>query len=371
MRIAVLVSGGVDSAVVVDKLYKEGHDLTLFYIRIGMDNDQGDCSAEEDIEMCNLIARKYGLPLNIVSLHEEYWDHVMAYTLRTVKEGLTPHPDMICNKIIKFGFFEERWGKDFDKTATGHYASIKEKDGRYYLATAADPVKDQTDFLAQISYDQLSHLLFPLGDLPKSEVRRLAAEAALPNAVRKDSQGICFLGKIDYNEFLERQLGTKTGPVIEIETGKKIGTHKGYWFYTIGQRKGLGLGGGPWYVVRKNVRDNVVYVSNGYDTRAQYGRVIPVEEIHWISSDPFDSIEEGGGDQISIAFKTRHSPDFYTGRVKRNPEGGYTVESDCDVQGIAPGQFAIIYSPDRELCLGSGMISLPTSGNKRNRKDHN
>lgn len=371
MRIAVLVSGGVDSAVVVDKLYKEGHDLTLFYIRIGMDNDQGDCSAEEDIEMCNLIARKYGLPLNIVSLHEEYWDHVMAYTLRTVKEGLTPHPDMMCNKIIKFGFFEERWGKDFDKTATGHYASIKEKDGRYYLATAADPVKDQTDFLAQISYDQLSHLLFPLGDLPKSEVRRLAAEAALPNAVRKDSQGICFLGKIDYNEFLERQLGTKTGPVIEIETGKKIGTHKGYWFYTIGQRKGLGLGGGPWYVVRKNVRDNVVYVSNGYDTRAQYGRVIPVEEIHWISSDPFDSIEEAGVDHISVAFKTRHSPDFYTGRVKRNPEGGYTVESDCDVQGIAPGQFAIIYSPDRELCLGSGMISLPTSGNKRNRKDHN
>ncbi|MDE7413704.1 MAG: tRNA 2-thiouridine(34) synthase MnmA [Muribaculaceae bacterium] len=372
MKIAVLVSGGVDSAVVVDKLYKEGHDLHLFYIRIGMDNGEGDCSAEEDIEMCTLIARKYGLPLKVVSLHEEYWQHVMGYTLRTVKEGLTPHPDMMCNKMIKFGFFEERWGKEFDKTATGHYASIREKDGKYYLATAADPVKDQTDFLAQISYDQLSHLLFPLGDLPKSEVRRLASEAALPNAVRKDSQGICFLGKINYNDFIERHLGTKTGPVIEIETGKKIGEHKGYWFYTIGQRKGLGLSGGPWYVVRKNVRDNVVYVSNGYDTRAQYGRTIPVEEIHWITEDPFASSDSRDEGEVTVSFKTRHSPEFYNGKVKKTPEGGFLIESESDVQGIAPGQFAILYTPDRELCLGSGMISIPTpKKRKRNKKEEN
>lgn len=172
MKIAVLISGGVDSAVVVHKLFEEGHDLHLFYIRIGMDNGEGDCSAEEDIEMCTLISRKYSLPLQVVSLHEEYWDHVMKYALDTVKSGLTPHPDMMCNKLIKFGFFEERWGKDFDKTATGHYASIREKDGRLYLATAKDPVKDQTDFLAQISYSQLSHLMFPLGELSKSEVRR-------------------------------------------------------------------------------------------------------------------------------------------------------------------------------------------------------
>lgn len=251
MKIAVLVSGGVDSAVVVHRLVAEGHDLHLFYIRIGMDNGEGDCSAEEDIEMCQLIARKYGLPLQVVSLHEEYWDYVMDYALKTVKAGLTPHPDMMCNKMIKFGFFEQRWGKDFDKTATGHYASIKERDGRLYLATAADPVKDQTDFLAAISYDQLSHLLFPLGDLPKSEVRRIASEAGLPNASRKDSQGICFLGKINYNDFIRRHLGERPGPVVEIETGRKIGGHKGYWFHTIGQRKGLGLSGGPWYVVRK------------------------------------------------------------------------------------------------------------------------
>lgn len=365
MKIAVLVSGGVDSAVVVDLLQKEGHDLHLFYIRIGMDNGEGDCSADEDIEMCTLIARKYNLPLEVVSLHEEYWDNVMEYTLRTVKEGLTPHPDMMCNKLIKFGFFEKRWGHKFDKTATGHYASVKNIDGKYYLGTAADPVKDQTDFLAQISYEQLSHIMFPLGDLPKSEVRRLAAEAMLPNAGRKDSQGICFLGKIDYADFIKRHLGEKEGPVIEIETGKKIGVHKGYWFYTIGQRKGLGLSGGPWYVVRKNVRDNVVYVSNGFDTKKQYGRIIPIEEMHWISGNPM----KDGEKLMRVAFKTRHTPEFFQGEIEEKEHGGYEVISEKDIQGIAPGQFAIIYTPDCKLCLGSGMISVNTKKRKREEKN--
>lgn len=366
MRIAVLVSGGVDSAVVVDLLHKAGHELHLFYIRIGMDNDEGDCSAEEDIEICRLLARKYNLPLEIVSLHEEYWGHVMEYTLRTVREGLTPHPDMMCNKLIKFGFFEKRWGYKFDRTATGHYASIREKNGRLYLATAADPVKDQTDFLAQISYEQLSHLMFPLGDLPKSEVRKLARRAKLPNASRKDSQGICFLGKIDYADFIERKLGVREGPVIEIETGRKIGTHRGYWFYTIGQRKGLGLSGGPWYVVKKNIRDNAIYVSNGYGTRLQYGREIPVEEMHWISGSPF------GGEEttIPVSFKTRHTPEFRDAMLRKNHDGSFTVLSSTDVQGIAPGQFAIIYSPDNELCLGSGMISLPESRHRHKQKPY-
>lgn len=360
LRIAVLVSGGVDSAVVVDKLYKEGHDLHLFYIRIGMDNGEGDCSAEEDIEICKLLAAKYRLPLDVVSLHEEYWDHVMAYTLRTVKEGLTPHPDMMCNKLIKFGFFEERWGKDFDRTATGHYASILEEDGKLWLATAPDAVKDQTDFLAQISYKQLSHLIFPLGGMTKAEVREAALAANLPNARRKDSQGICFLGKIDYSDFIRRHLGEKRGAVIEIESGKKIGEHNGYWFHTIGQRKGLGLGGGPWFVVRKNARDNVLYVSRGYDTRLQFGRVIPVEEMHWITLDPFSAYESPSS--INIAFKTRHTPHFSYGTVRHNTNGeGYVIESETDIQGIAPGQYVILYSPDKRKCLGSGMITHPSA----------
>lgn len=364
MRIAVLVSGGVDSAVVVHKLAQEGHDLTLFYIRIGMEGDGGDCSAEEDIEMCTLIARKYGLELRIVELHREYWDHVMAYALRTVQQGLTPHPDMMCNKMIKFGFFEQRWGHEFDRTATGHYASIREADGRLWLATAADPVKDQTDFLASISYDQLKHLMFPLGDMPKSEVRRIAAEAGLPNASRKDSQGICFLGKIDYSDFLRQRLGEKPGPVVDIATGRKIGTHRGYWFYTIGQRKGLGLSGGPWFVVRKNVRDNVVFVANGYGTPLQYGRTIRLSEMHWITLDPFADGREG---EMPISFKNRHMPGFFSGTLRLDADGAFTVESDTDVQGIAPGQYCIIYTPDRKLCLGSGMIAEPGRGSSKHR----
>lgn len=374
MKIAVLISGGVDSAVTVDMLLKEGHELHLFYIRIGMDNGEGDCSADEDIELCNLIAKKYNLPFDVVSLHQEYWDNVMQYALDTVRLGLTPHPDIMCNKLIKFGFFEQRWGKNFDKVATGHYASKFEYKGRHFLATAVDPVKDQTDFLAQISQTQLSHILFPLGKIPKSEVRKIARDINLPNATRKDSQGICFLGKINYNDFIERHLGNRPGPVIEIETGKKIGVHKGFWFYTIGQRKGLGLSGGPWFVVRKNVRDNVIYVSNGYDTRLQYGRKIDLQEIHWISGDPFSDplvkeiLEEDAlisQDKLKISFKTRHTPEFTGGMLTKNNDENFTIVSDSDIQGIAPGQYAVIYSSDKKICLGSGMIVAPHSSHRR------
>lgn len=356
MKIAMLLSGGVDSAVALHKLIEKGHELHPFYIRIGMKGDnRGDCSAEEDIEMCRLICRNYGLRLNIVELHQEYWDHVMDYALRTVKAGLTPHPDMMCNKIIKFGYFEQRWGHEFDRTATGHYASIREIEGLRYLATAADPVKDQTDFLAQISYRQLCHIEFPLGDMPKSEVRSLASEARLPNAGRKDSQGICFLGKIDYADFLARELGERPGPIIEIETGKKIGEHRGYWFYTIGQRKGLRMGGGPWFVVRKNIHDNVIYVSRGYDTPLQYGREIHLQEMHWITRNPLPS----GTASMPVSFKNRHTPAFIDAELHQDADGNLEVASSENVQGIAPGQFCIIYTPDHRLCLGSGMIVLP------------
>lgn len=357
MRIAVLVSGGVDSAVVVHKLYNEGHDLHLFYIRISNDNDEGQCSYEEDIEMCSLIASKYNLPLTEVSLHQEYWDYVMDYALKTVKSGLTPHPDMMCNKIIKFGFFEERWGKDFDKTATGHYAGIIKNEKGFCLATAIDPVKDQTDFLAQLSQKQLSHLLFPLGEIPKEQVRELAKEANLPNATRKDSQGICFLGKINYKDFIKRHLGEQPGEVIEIETGKKIGTHAGFWFYTIGQRKGLGLGGGPWFVVKKDIPRNIIYVSKGYDTPLQYGREIYLSEPNWITYNPFQVDPQ----PQNIAFKIRHVPEFSSGLLSlvdnKENNGNLRLIAENDIQGIAPGQYAIFYTQDRKICLGSALIT--------------
>lgn len=353
MRTAVLISGGVDSAVVVHKLKEEGHDLTLFYIRIGMDNGEGDCSAEEDIEMCTAIAHRYGLPLEVVSLHQEYWDNVMEYALRTVRSGLTPNPDMMCNKMIKFGYFEQRWGKDFDITATGHYATTDFVDGRKYLATAVDPVKDQTDFLAQISYEQLMHLTFPIGSMPKEEVRRIAQQAKLPNAYRKDSQGICFLGKINYNDFIRRHLGEKKGNIIELETGKKIGEHRGFWFHTIGQRKGLGLSGGPWYVVKKNVQDNVVYVSNGYGTAKQYGKVLHLDEMHFISGNPWGETTA----PVEIIFKNRHTPILTKAKFTHLHDGEWVIESENDVQGIAPGQFAVIYDAQGHLCYGSGVIT--------------
>lgn len=352
MAIAVLISGGVDSAVVVHRLVEQGEDLHLFYIRIGLDIDEGDCSADEDIEMCMLIARKYGLPFDVVSLHEEYWDNVMEYALRTVKAGLTPNPDMMCNRMIKFGYFEQRWGKEFDLTATGHYATTDVVDGRKFLATAVDPVKDQTDFLAQITQEQLDHLIFPIGELPKDEVRRIAQEVRLPNASRKDSQGICFLGQINYNDFIRRHLGEKRGPIIEIETGKKLGEHRGYWFHTIGQRKGLGLSGGPWYVVKKNVEDNIIYVSGGYGTAKQYGRVIHLDEMHFIGECPWKDMSSS----VNITFKNRHTPLFMNARFTCLTEREWVIESEQDVQGIAPGQYAVIYDENRHLCFGSGMI---------------
>lgn len=360
MKIAALISGGVDSAVAVHKLVEQGHDITLFYIRIGLDTGEGDCSAEEDIEMCRAIAHRYHLPFEVVSLHQEYWDNVMEYALHTVRAGLTPNPDIMCNRMIKFGFFEQRWGHEFDLTATGHYATtVIGEDGLKYLATAVDPVKDQTDFLARITYDQLRHLIFPIGDMPKSQVRETAVREHLPNAFRKDSQGICFLGKINYNDFLRRHLGERRGPIIEIETGRKIGVHNGYWFHTIGQRKGLGLSGGPWYVVKKNIRDNAIYVSRGYDTEKQYGRSLLLKEPLFITRNPWERKE---CDHQPIKFKNRHSPEFFDANITRihDPKDDadtYLIETAKPVQGIAPGQFGVIYDNDARICHGSGIIT--------------
>ncbi|MBE6318588.1 MAG: tRNA 2-thiouridine(34) synthase MnmA [Bacteroidales bacterium] len=353
MKVAALISGGVDSAVSVYRLLEQGHEPHLFYIRIGLDTDEGDCSAEEDIEMCSYIARKYNLPFDIVSLHEEYWENVMEYALHTVKQGLTPNPDIMCNKMIKFGYFEQRWGHEFDKTATGHYASTTIIDNKTFLSTAVDPVKDQTDFLARIDYSQLCHLMFPIGNIPKAEVREIAIKTQMPNAYRKDSQGICFLGKINYNDFIKRHLGEKKGAIIELETGRKLGLHNGYWFHTIGQRKGLGLSGGPWYVVKKNVHDNVIYVSNGYDTEKQYGKTLHLDEMHFISGNPW----EGNCNSVEITFKNRHMPNFIPARLTHLGNMEYLIESEEKVQGIAPGQFAVIYDKNKHLCYGSGIIT--------------
>ena len=329
MNIATLISGGVDSSVVVHLLKESGYTPTLFYIKIGADEEEGlNCTSEEDIEMATLVARKYGCPLEIIDLHREYWDSVVAYTIDKVRRG-----------------------NGFDKTATGHYATTTETGGKTWLSTAKDPVKDQTDFLAQIDYLQVSKLMFPIGHLMKSEVRTIAESAGIATAKRKDSQGICFLGKINYNDFIRRYLGEKEGDVIELETGKKIGHHKGFWFHTIGQRHGLGFGGGPWYVIKKDINENIIYVSKGFDAEAQYGNHFTIHDFHFITDNPWNETSP----PIDITFKIRHTPEFTHGKLYKE-NGVYKIESSKPLQGIAAGQFGVIYDAEHQLCIGSGEI---------------
>lgn len=353
MDIAALLSGGVDSSVVVHLLCEQGYKPTLFYIKIGMDGaEYMDCSAEEDIELSTATARKYGLSLEVVDLHQEYWENVAAYAIDKIRQGLTPNPDVMCNKLIKFGCFEQRVGKDFDFTATGHYATTLQRNGKTWLGTAKDPVKDQTDFLAQIDYLQVSKLMFPIGGLMKQEVREIANKAGLPSARRKDSQGICFLGKINYNDFVRRFLGEKEGAIIELETGKKLGTHRGYSFHTIGQRKGLGLSGGPWFVVKKDIEENTIYVSRGYGVETQYGNEFRMHDFHFITDNPWKAQEK----EIDITFKIRHTPDFTKGKLIQEGEKQFHILSSEKLQGIAPGQFGVIYDEEAKVCVGSGEI---------------
>ncbi|GHT23077.1 tRNA-specific 2-thiouridylase MnmA 1 [Bacteroidia bacterium] len=353
MNIAALVSGGVDSSVVVHQLKDAGYDPAIFYIKIGMEDKDGyvDCPSEEDIEITTAIARKYGCRMEVVSLQAEYWANVVSYTIDAVRRGLTPNPDMMCNKLIKFGTFEQKWGHAFDKIATGHYATTTDVNGKTYLSTAADHVKDQTYFLGQVDYLQVSKLMFPIGHLQKSEVRAIAAAQGLPSALRKDSQGICFLGKINYNDFIRRYLGEKSGKIVELETGKILGEHRGYWFHTIGQRRGLQLGGGPWFVVKKDVENNIIYASKGYEPETAYGKVVNLQGFHFITRDPWGAFD----DEKHIAFKIRHTPEFTFGTLRRIGDI-YRIESEDRIQGIAAGQFGVIYDANCRLCLGSGMI---------------
>ena len=353
MKIAALVSGGVDSSVTVHLLKEQGFDPTLFYIKIGMEDEHGyiDCPAEDDMAIVRILGKKYGCRVEEVSLHQEYWDHVVAYTIEQVRRGLTPNPDMMCNRMIKFGYFEEKWGHEFDYISTGHYATVLEENGKKYLGTTIDPVKDQTDFLAQITYKQLSKILFTIGKMMKSDARKIAIENNLPSAFRKDSQGICFLGKINYNDFIRRNLGEKEGKIVELETGKILGKHKGFWFLFIGQRKGLGLSGGPWYVIKKDVEENIIYVSCGFDTEKQYENRVRLNNMHFITEDPWGEFS----DEKPISFKIRHTPDFTQGTIRRFGDI-YEITANEKQQGVAPGQFGVIYDPEHRKCLGSGVI---------------
>jgi len=352
-RIAVLLSGGVDSSVVVYEFAKLGLHPDCFYIKIGPEEEEEwDCSSEEDLEMATAVAHKYGCRLEIIDCHKEYWDQVTAYTMEKVRAGYTPNPDVMCNRLIKFGAFDEKRGHDYDLIATGHYAQTEiDDEERKWLCTSPDPVKDQTDFLAQIYDWQLKKALFPIGHYMKDEVRQIAEREHLVNAKRKDSQGICFLGKINYNDYIRRYLGEQPGDVIELETGKRIGEHKGLWFHTIGQRKGMGFSGGPWFVVKKDVAKNILYVSHGYDPETAYRQDFGVLDFHWLTK-PVE-IER-------ITFKIRHTPDYLPATLEQTGEGSYIVHAKDRIHGVAPGQFCVVYDENHHRCLGSGEITIDT-----------
>ncbi|MBQ9356982.1 MAG: tRNA 2-thiouridine(34) synthase MnmA [Prevotella sp.] len=354
-RIAVLLSGGVDSSVAVYELVMQGIHPDCFYIKIGSDEkDEWDCSMEEDMEMSTAVAARYGCKLEVVDCHREYWDKVTRYTMDKVRAGLTPNPDVMCNRLIKFGAFHEKRGHEYDLIATGHYAQTEIEDNARlngqikWLCTAPDPVKDQTDFLAQIEDWQLAKAIFPIGHYMKDEVRRIAEREHLVSARRKDSQGICFLGKIDYNEYLRRYLGEQQGDIVELETSRKIGTHRGHWYHTIGQRKGLGLGGGPWFVVKKDVEQNIIYVSHGYDPETAYRQHFPVRDFHSLNGilPPKD-----------VSIKIRHTPEWHGATLELMEPGRYMVHSDKPIHGVAPGQFCVVYDTDHHRCYGSAEIT--------------
>ena len=361
MDIALLASGGVDSAVATHLLCERGEKPTLFYIIIGaQEESEFSCTMEEDLEMVNLLARQYGLHVETVDLHRDYWDKVVSYLIDRVKRGLTPNPDVMCNSLIKFGSFYDKVGKDYDRIVTGHYASTVVEDGVKYLATSPDPVKDQTDFLCQITVEQLNRLEFPIGLLRKEEVRAIAERNNLAPAHRKDSQGICFLGNTTYNALLHRYLGDREGDIVEWESGRVLGKHQGYWYYTLGQRKGLRLGGGPWFVVKKDVETNTVFVSLDIDNPNQLCNANEFALNGWHGLTHNSSFLPKASSSLPIFFKIRHSPEFEEGLLCYSEQlEHYVVKSNRTLKGVAPGQFAVIYVPykdGRKICIGSGEI---------------
>ncbi len=348
-KIAVLVSGGVDSSVALALLKEAGFDVTAFYIKIWLEDELaflGDCPWEDDLAYVRAVTKQLGVPLEIMPLQKEYWQRVVAEAIHEVKAGRTPNPDMLCNSRIKFGAFWDAIGDSYTKVATGHYAEVLERGGKLYLKKTPDAVKDQTYFLSQISKQQLARALFPIGQYTKPEVRALAEKFQLPNAQRKDSQGICFLGKIPFDEFLRHHLGIKNGPLIEFETGKVLGEHQGFWYFTIGQREGIGLSGGPWYVVAKDAATNTVSISHA-EHRAKRARdTFAVHQLNWFGEKPEDGAE--------LSVKLRHGPKEYLAQVQWQDEKTLEVRLEEKDFGIASGQYAVFYKDT--YCLGGGII---------------
>ena len=387
-KICIGLSGGVDSSVAALLLKQQGCDVFALFMQNWHDTTgtlHGECEWEEDRAVAEMVARKIGIPFHFVDLSDVYRQRVVDYMFSEYEKGRTPNPDVLCNREIKFDAFwkaAQELGADF--VATGHYCrkdSFVNEAGEtvYRILAGSDPNKDQSYFLCQLSQAQLATALFPIGDITKPEVRRIAREAELPSAEKKDSQGICFVGKVDLPVFLQQKLAAREGDIVEIprsfyegrpeprtleeiaapiryrrEDGKVIGRHIGAQYYTIGQRKGLGIGGHAesCFLIANDMENNLIFVGEGQDHPGLYRRALRIrpEEIHWIRPDL--ALPAGELQRYQVRIRYRQP---LQGAVLHNRPDGLYIAFDEPQRGITPGQFAVWYAADGEM-VGSGVI---------------
>ncbi|QBP17909.1 tRNA 2-thiouridine(34) synthase MnmA [Acetilactobacillus jinshanensis] len=357
IRVVVGMSGGVDSSVSAYLLKKAGYNVVGVFMKNWDDTDQnGVCTATSDYRDVAKVAAQIGIPYYSVNFEKQYWDRVFKYFLKEYKKGRTPDPDILCNTEIKFKAFLNyglQLGADY--IATGHYAQLKrDANGHNHLMRALDWNKDQSYFLSQLSYKQLDRIKFPIGGMLKPKVRKIARKAGLVVANKKDSVGICFIGEGNFKKFLSNYIPAKPGKMMTLD-GQVKGKHDGLMYYTIGQRRGLGIGGGgprgnmPWFVIGKNLKKNVLYVGQGFDNPYLYANSLVADDIHWVN----DISSRGNKFRCTAKFRYRQKDSGVT--VKLDPDGKHlTVDFDDPARAVTPGQTVVFY--DGKECLGCATI---------------
>lgn len=364
-RVVVGMSGGVDSSVVAYLLKKQGYDVVGVFMKNWDDTDEnGYCTATEDYKDVAKVAAKIGIPYYSVNFEKEYWDRVFTYFLDEYKKGRTPNPDVICNNEIKFkAFLDYAISLGADYVATGHYAQAeRDADGHQHLLRAVDDNKDQTYFLSQLSADQLDRVMFPLGGMRKPEVRAIAHEAGLAVADKKDSVGICFIGEKNFREFLGTYLPAKSGKMMTVD-GEVKGEHAGLMYYTIGQRRGLGIGGGsknnePWFVIGKDLSKNILYVGQGFENPHLYATDLKASDMHFVNS-----IGSNRGHDFKCTAKFRYRAQDVPVTVHFNEDfSKIDVHFDEPARAITPGQALVLYDGDE--CIGGGIIDAAYSNDR-------
>ena len=351
MKVVVGMSGGVDSSVAALLAKRAGHEVVGLFMKNWEDDDDDEyCSTREDLIDAAAAADRIGIDLEAVNFSAEYKERVFAEFLREYAAGRTPNPDVLCNAEIKFrAFLDHAMRLGAEKIATGHYARVRESQAGHELLRGLDASKDQSYFLHRLTQEQLSRVMFPVGELKKSEVRRIALEAGLPNHAKKDSTGICFIGERPFREFLNRYLPKVPGFIVD-EKNNRIGEHIGLAFYTIGQRKGIGIGGAgdAWYVADKRVDSNELVVVQGHDHPLLMKRTLSATDTTWIAN-------SAPPEKSTHSAKTRYRQADASCTLARVADSAIKVDFAAPQWAVTPGQSVVLY--DREVCLGGGVIT--------------